>query len=96
MALLVLPLYTSPWSLYWLVVLLPAAPVTLRSVGAVHGAVFHLSTRWVLLAAVAAWGDWVGARWYDAVAALLVLAQIGLAVALLHCVLRRVAVAETD
>jgi len=88
-ALLVLGVYTSPWSFGWLLPLLPLASVRVRGLAVAHAAVFHLSTRWLLFAAFAVWGSWPSGRLLDAVAALLLLAQLVLGFALLAVVVRR-------
>lgn len=88
-ALLVIGVYTSPWSFAWLLTLLPLTSPRFGRLAATHAAMFHLSTRWLLFAAFAVWGSWSTARLLDATAALLYLAQLALGGAVLVAVLRR-------
>jgi hypothetical protein len=87
-ALLVLGVYTSPWSFAWLLTLLPLTSPRFGHLATAHAATFHLSTRWLLFAAFAVWGSWSTARLLDAAAALLYLAKLALGGAVLVAVLR--------
>lgn len=89
LALLVLGVYTSPWSFAWLLPLLPLAGARVRRWALAHAAVFHLSTRWLLFAAFAVWGSWSTGRVLDAVAASLLIAEVLLGFATLAMVVRR-------
>ncbi len=88
-ALLVIGVYTSPWSFGWLLPLLPLASERVRGLALAHAAVFHLSTRWLLFAAFAVWGSWSSGRTLDALAAFLLIAQLALGFALLAVVVLR-------